>query len=568
MHGRDPRLGAGRGLRPAPSTPATGSRSLGHDAEAGELRGRIAVRDELLTEHGLVHGGVFAGAAEAIASTGTALAVMGDGNAAMGLSNDTTVLADVREGTIHFLARAVHRGEREWVWTVDATGDDDAPGRALARDRRRAPAAEARHDATAPPSIGAGPAGFYTTDQLLEKGWEVDLYDALPTPFGLVRSGVAPDHPKLKSVTRIYEKTAAKPGFRFFGGVELGRDVTREELLERYHAVVYAVGTGDDNRLGIPGEDRPGSHSATEFVAWYNGHPDYPGHQFDLSGGRAVVIGNGNVAIDVARMLVLDPSELAPTDTADHAIEHFGRSTVDEVILLGRRGPAQAAFTNPEVRELGELARADVVCDPAQVEEATERRDADRSSATSRCSATTRRASRRASRTGSSCASCAPRSRSSARARTAPSPACASRSTGSRTAAPCPRARRRSSSAGSCCARSATAGGPLDGIPWNERARPDRQRGRPRRARRVLRRLDQARPLRRDRHQQEGRRRHRRADPRGRGRPARSAPRRRPTPTRSPPGSPSACRTRHLGGLAGDRRGRDAPPASPRAARG
>ena len=220
--------------------------------------------------------------------------------------------------------------------------------------------------------IGAGPAGFYTTDQLLEQGFEVDLFDALPTPFGLVRSGVAPDHPKLKSVTRIYEKTAAKPGFRFFGGVALGRDITREELLERYHAVVYAVGTADDNRLGIPGEDRPGSHSATEFVAWYNGHPEYAGHSFDLSGGRAVVIGNGNVAIDVARMLVLDPSELAPTDTADHAIDGFGASTVDEVILLGRRGPAQAAFTNPEVRELGELMRADVVCDAAQVAEATE----------------------------------------------------------------------------------------------------------------------------------------------------------------------------------------------------
>jgi ferredoxin--NADP+ reductase len=220
--------------------------------------------------------------------------------------------------------------------------------------------------------VGAGPAGFYTTDQLLGAGWDVDLYDALPTPFGLVRSGVAPDHPKLKSVTRIYEKTAAKPGFRFFGGVELGKDVTREELLERYHAVVYAVGTADDNRLGIPGEDRPGSHSATEFVAWYNGHPDYAGHEFDLSGGRAVVVGNGNVAIDVARMLVLDPEELAPTDTADHAITHFGSSTVDEVVLLGRRGPAQAAFTNPEVRELGELRRADVICDPRQVEEATE----------------------------------------------------------------------------------------------------------------------------------------------------------------------------------------------------
>ncbi len=220
--------------------------------------------------------------------------------------------------------------------------------------------------------IGAGPAGFYTTDQLLGAGWEVDLYDALPTPYGLVRSGVAPDHPKIKSVTRIYEKTAAKPGFRFFGGVSLGEHVTREELLERYHAVVYAMGTSEDNKLGIPGEDRPGSYSATEFVAWYNGHPDYSGHEFDLSGGRAVVVGNGNVAIDVARMLVLDPDELAPTDTADHAITHFGSSTVDEVVLLGRRGPAQAAFTNPEVRELGELRRADVICDPAQIEAASE----------------------------------------------------------------------------------------------------------------------------------------------------------------------------------------------------
>jgi len=220
--------------------------------------------------------------------------------------------------------------------------------------------------------IGAGPAGFYTTDQLLAAGFEVDLFDALPTPFGLVRSGVAPDHPKLKSVIKVYEKTAAKPGFRFFGGVVLGEHVTRRELLDRYHAVVYAVGTSDDNRLGIPGEDRPGSHSATEFVAWYNGHPEYAGHEFDLSGGRAVVIGNGNVAIDVARMLVLDPEDVAPTDTADHAIDAFGSSTVDEVVLLGRRGPAQAAFTNPEVRELGELARADILVDAAEVEAATE----------------------------------------------------------------------------------------------------------------------------------------------------------------------------------------------------
>jgi ferredoxin/flavodoxin---NADP+ reductase len=220
--------------------------------------------------------------------------------------------------------------------------------------------------------IGAGPAGFYATDQLLAGGFEVDVFDALPTPFGLVRSGVAPDHPKIKSVIRMYEKTAAKPGFRFFGGVALGEHVSRQELLERYHAVLYAIGTPNDNRLGIPGEDRPGSHSATEFVAWYNGHPDCCGLEFDLSGGRAVVIGNGNVAIDVARMLVLDPEELAPTDTADHAIAGFGSSTVEEVVLLGRRGPAQAAFTNPEVRELGELARADVVCDAAQVAAATE----------------------------------------------------------------------------------------------------------------------------------------------------------------------------------------------------
>jgi ferredoxin--NADP+ reductase len=216
--------------------------------------------------------------------------------------------------------------------------------------------------------IGAGPSGFYTTEQLLKQGFEVDLYDALPTPFGLVRAGVAPDHPKIKSVTRVYTKTAAHPSFRFFGGVTLGRQVSREELLARYHAVVYAIGTATDNRLGIPGEDRPGSHPATEFVAWYNGHPHFADHQFDLNGGRAVVIGNGNVAIDVARMLVLDPAELEPTDTADHAIDAFGMAGVSEVVLLGRRGPAQAAFTNPELRELGELERADVIVDPAQLE--------------------------------------------------------------------------------------------------------------------------------------------------------------------------------------------------------
>jgi ferredoxin/flavodoxin---NADP+ reductase len=229
--------------------------------------------------------------------------------------------------------------------------------------------------------VGAGPSGFYAADQLIKAGFEVDLYDLLPTPFGLVRAGVAPDHPKIKSVTRVYAKTAAHPAFRFFGGVQLGTDISREELLSRYHAVVYAVGTATDNRLGIPGEDRPGSHAATEFVAWYNGHPHYADETFDLRGGRAVVIGNGNVAIDVARMLVLHPDELAPTDTADHALDAFGAAGVSDVVLLGRRGPAEAAFTNPELRELGELERADVIVDPGQLqgfdepEETTRRRN-------------------------------------------------------------------------------------------------------------------------------------------------------------------------------------------------
>jgi ferredoxin--NADP+ reductase len=225
--------------------------------------------------------------------------------------------------------------------------------------------------------VGAGPSGFYTADQLLKEGFEVDLYDALPTPFGLVRAGVAPDHPKIKSVTRVYTKTAANERFRFFGNVTLGEQVSREELRERYALVVYAFGTANDNRLGIPGEDRPGSHPATTFVAWYNGHPHFADHQFDLNGGRAVVIGNGNVAIDVARMLVLDPGELAPTDTADHAIDAFGMAGVREVVLLGRRGPAQVAFTNPELRELGELERADVIVDPAQLEGVEVGEDAD-----------------------------------------------------------------------------------------------------------------------------------------------------------------------------------------------
>jgi ferredoxin--NADP+ reductase len=232
--------------------------------------------------------------------------------------------------------------------------------------------------------IGSGPAGFYAAGHLLKDGagghsidFEVDMLERLPTPWGLVRSGVAPDHPKIKSVTRIYEKTAAHPRFRFFGNVSFGEHVSREELLDHYHAIVYATGTPVDRPLGIPGEELPGSHAATEFVGWYNGHPDHTDLEVDLRAAeRAVVIGNGNVAIDVARMLVLAPSELAPTDTADHALEVLAESHVKEVVIVGRRGPAQAAFTNPELLELGELADADVIVDPEELDRALAVHDA------------------------------------------------------------------------------------------------------------------------------------------------------------------------------------------------
>jgi ferredoxin--NADP+ reductase len=221
--------------------------------------------------------------------------------------------------------------------------------------------------------IGAGPAGFYAAGHLLkdsEGRVEVDMLERLPTPWGLVRSGVAPDHPKIKSVTRVYEKTAGHPRFRYFGNVELGRHVGRAELLAHYHAIVYATGAPTDRPLGIPGEELPGSWPATEFVGWYNGHPDHPDLDFDLSCERAVVIGNGNVALDVARMLVLAHEELAATDTADHALDALRHSAIREVLVVGRRGPAQAAFTNPELRELGELAAADVVVDGDELERA------------------------------------------------------------------------------------------------------------------------------------------------------------------------------------------------------
>jgi ferredoxin--NADP+ reductase len=219
--------------------------------------------------------------------------------------------------------------------------------------------------------VGSGPAGFYTAEHVLKQegtNAEVDMFDRLPTPYGLVRFGVAPDHPKIKSVIRVYEKTAARPKFRFFGNVEVGVDVTVDELRERYHAVIFAYGTATDRRLGIPGEDLPGSHPATEFVNWYNAHPDFADRQFDLSCERVVVIGNGNVATDVARMLALTREELEGTDTADHAIEVFASSGVREILVLGRRGPAQAAFTNPEVRELGEMVDADIDIEAAELE--------------------------------------------------------------------------------------------------------------------------------------------------------------------------------------------------------
>jgi ferredoxin/flavodoxin---NADP+ reductase len=218
--------------------------------------------------------------------------------------------------------------------------------------------------------VGSGPAGFYAAASLLgaDVSVEVDMIERLPTPWGLVRLGVAPDHPKIKSVSRAFEKTALHPGFRFLGNVEVGRDVQHDELLERYDAVVYAVGAQSDRRMGIPGEELPGSWAATEFVAWYNGHPDFQELEFDLAGERAVVIGNGNVAVDVARMLALTPEELAPTDTTNAAIDAFSSAGIREIVMVGRRGPAQAAFTTPELIELGELAGADVIVDPADLE--------------------------------------------------------------------------------------------------------------------------------------------------------------------------------------------------------
>jgi ferredoxin--NADP+ reductase len=197
------------------------------------------------------------------------------------------------------------------------------------------------------------------------------MLERLPTPWGLVRSGVAPDHPKIKSVSRMYEKTAEHPRFRFFGNVNFGEHVSREDLLAHYHAIVYATGSPIDRSLGIPGEELPGSHPATEFVGWYNGHPDYTDLELDLEcSERAVVIGNGNVALDLARMLCLTHGELARTDIAEHALEVLEHSRIAEIVVVGRRGPAQTSFTNPELLELGELSDADVIVDEGELSRA------------------------------------------------------------------------------------------------------------------------------------------------------------------------------------------------------
>jgi len=218
--------------------------------------------------------------------------------------------------------------------------------------------------------VGAGPAGAFAADRLLRARGdvEIDLFERLPTPWGLLRAGVAPDHQEIKRLDETFHRQTLERGCRLFANVEVGVDLSHEELMRHYTAVVYATGAQTDKSLGIPGEELPGSWPATEFVAWYNGHPDYRDLEFDLSGRRAVVIGNGNVAADVTRMLTLDPDELARTDVADHALEALRESRIEEVVVLGRRGPAQAAFTSAELRELGRLGGVELRVSPEDVE--------------------------------------------------------------------------------------------------------------------------------------------------------------------------------------------------------
>ena len=220
--------------------------------------------------------------------------------------------------------------------------------------------------------VGAGPAGYFAAQALQNladetRAFSIDMIERLPTPWGLVRSGVAPDHPKIKNVAKVFEKIATSEGFRLFANVEMGSDLTIEQLKEKYDAVVIATGSAVGKKLGIPGEDLPGSMSAATFVPWYNAHPDFKDESIDLSSERAVVIGAGNVAMDVARMLALEPSELDPTDTADHAIEALKSSSIRNVLLSARRGPEHAAFTSPELRELPKLEHTNVVMHPEDI---------------------------------------------------------------------------------------------------------------------------------------------------------------------------------------------------------
>ena len=219
--------------------------------------------------------------------------------------------------------------------------------------------------------IGSGPSGFYAAEHLLshdDLNVQVEMFDRLPTPFGLVRAGVAPDHPKIKSVTRVFDKVATNPEFRFRGNVEFGRNIEHEDLLEYFNAVIYCVGARSDRRLGIAREYLPGSHGASDFVGWYNASPDQRNLTFDFSGERVVVVGNGNVAMDVARVLMLPPEELAATDIGGHALRALSANKVREVTILGRRGPAQAAFTYRELRELAERDDIDVIVNPADMQ--------------------------------------------------------------------------------------------------------------------------------------------------------------------------------------------------------
>ncbi|HJP69990.1 MAG TPA: NAD(P)-binding protein [Sphingomicrobium sp.] len=218
--------------------------------------------------------------------------------------------------------------------------------------------------------VGSGPSGFYAAEVLLKSGESisVDMFDRLPTPFGLVRGGVAPDHPKIKSVSQVFDRIARLDGFRFFGNIEIGTTIGVNDLQQFYHAIIFACDAERDLRLGILGEDLPGSQTATDFVGWYNGHPDHRDRVIDLSHEVAAIVGQGNVAADVCRILATPVDDLKKTDIADHALQQLAASRAREIHVIGRRGPAQAKFSNPELRELGSIDGCDVLVDPIDLE--------------------------------------------------------------------------------------------------------------------------------------------------------------------------------------------------------